>query len=252
MFEQVQVTVYGQGVNRTDRLYAVIEELRASAPRRRTARELADRFAVSERTIERDISTLQQAGIPVYAGGGPREGYALDQAMTLPPLNLTPAEAVAVAVTLDQADAEGSPYAPSARTALRKIVAAMSAADGAAAREFAQRIRFLVPVTDETTATVPAIVAEAVAERRVVRLSYVDRGGAVTERDVEPVAFVSGGRDQYLIGWCRLRQEARAFRVDRINRATLRDEPVPPRRYDEEPGPAITDLVAHALDLEVG
>jgi predicted DNA-binding transcriptional regulator YafY len=239
------------GVNRIDRLYAVIEELRASAPRRRTAPELAERFDVGVPVIERDITTLQQAGVPISASDGPRGGYALDRSMTLPPLNLTPAEAVAVAVTLDQADAEGSPYAPSAHTALRKIVAAMSSADGAAAREFAQRIRFLVPVTDAATATVPAVVEEAVAERRVVRLSYVDRGGAVTERDVEPVAFVSGGRDPYLIGWCRLRREARAFRVDRINRATLSDETAPPRRYEEEPGPAISDLVAHALDLDV-
>lgn len=45
------------GVNRTDRLYALVEELRAISPRWRSARELAERFEVSVRTIERDIST---------------------------------------------------------------------------------------------------------------------------------------------------------------------------------------------------
>jgi DeoR/GlpR family transcriptional regulator of sugar metabolism len=47
-------------VNRTDRLYALVEELRAVAPRPRSARWLAEKFAVTSRTIERDLSALQQ------------------------------------------------------------------------------------------------------------------------------------------------------------------------------------------------
>ena len=54
---------YGRHVNRTDRLYALVEELRACAPRRRSARELASLYEVSARTIERDIGALQQAGV---------------------------------------------------------------------------------------------------------------------------------------------------------------------------------------------
>ena len=46
-------------MNRTDRLYAIVEELRAVAPRMRGARRLAERFEVSIRTIERDVSALQ-------------------------------------------------------------------------------------------------------------------------------------------------------------------------------------------------
>src|SRR5215211_7403000 len=77
------------GVNRTDRLYAIVEVLRATAPRARTARQLAERFEVSARTIERDISALQQSGVPIWATPGPGGGYSVDPEMTLPPLNLT-------------------------------------------------------------------------------------------------------------------------------------------------------------------
>ena len=57
-------------VNRTDRLYALVEELRAVAPRPRSARRLAGHFEVSVRTVERDISALQQSGVPIYAEPG--------------------------------------------------------------------------------------------------------------------------------------------------------------------------------------
>jgi predicted DNA-binding transcriptional regulator YafY len=63
--------MHARGVNRTDRLYALVDELRAVAPRARTARQMAARFEVSVRTIERDLGALQQAGVPIYATPGP-------------------------------------------------------------------------------------------------------------------------------------------------------------------------------------
>ncbi|WP_238433972.1 helix-turn-helix transcriptional regulator [Micromonospora tarensis] len=96
-------------MNRTDRLYALVEELRAVSPRPRSARWLAVRFEVSSRTIERDIGALQQAGVPIWAEPGRTGGYVLDRAHTLPPVNLTAAEAVAMAVALHRL--AGTPFA---------------------------------------------------------------------------------------------------------------------------------------------
>ena len=105
-------------VNRTDRLYAVVEELRAVAPRPRSARQLASNYEVSTRTIERDVLALQGAGVPIYAQAGRRGGYVIDKSLTLPQVNFTAAEMVAVAVSL--AGAEGTPFAFAARSALRR------------------------------------------------------------------------------------------------------------------------------------
>ncbi|MEV5826221.1 WYL domain-containing protein [Spirillospora sp. NPDC052242] len=218
-------------MNRTDRLYALVEELRARAPRRVSARELAARYEVSSRTIERDIGALQQAGVPIYADVGRGGGYTIDPDRTLPPLNFTPAEAVAVAITLARAD--GSPYSRAARTALHKIVSAMSANDGASARELAERVRFLTPHDAAASPSVPSVLEEAVSARRVVRLEYVNGAGDESERDVEPVAFTCASLRWYLIGWCRLRGEARIFRIDRIRRAALLEETAPERRYED-------------------
>jgi biotin operon repressor len=77
-------------VNRTDRLYALVEALRTVAPRPRTAQQLAARFEVSVRTVERDLGALLEAGVPILTRTGPGGGYALDKAHTLPPVNFTP------------------------------------------------------------------------------------------------------------------------------------------------------------------
>ena len=130
-----------RGVNRTDRLYALFEELRAVAPRPRSARWLAGRFEVSTRTVERDIDALQQSGVPIYAEPGRTGGYVVDRARTLPPVNLTPAEAVAMALALQQLD--GTPFHLAASTALRKLLAVMLDADAAAARELAGRVHLV-------------------------------------------------------------------------------------------------------------
>src|SRR5690606_8617698 len=58
------------GVNRTDRLFAIREELRGAGPAGRTAERLAEVFEVSVRTIKRDVAALQQAGFPVWARPG--------------------------------------------------------------------------------------------------------------------------------------------------------------------------------------
>lgn len=208
-------------MNRTDRLYALVEELRAVSPRPRSARWLAGRFEVSTRTIERDITALQQAGVPIWAEPGRTGGYVVDRARTLPPVNLTPGEAVAMAVALHRLG--GTPFAPAAGAALRKLVAVMPPADAAEAHRLAGRVHLIGggPATP-----VPAAVADAVSARRVLRLRYADRSGAVSARDVEPLAYLGNPTHWYLVAWCRLRDGLRCFRTDRIASVHPLAEPV--------------------------
>ncbi len=128
-------------MNRTDRLYALVEELRATAPRARASPRLAERFEVSVRTIERDILALQEAGVPIWATPGPGGGYTIDPAHTLPPLNFSASEAAAIALAL--ARSGPMPFDRAARTALHKVVAAMSATGRTSAADLLARIHLL-------------------------------------------------------------------------------------------------------------
>lgn len=220
-------------MNRTDRLHAIVEELRAVAPRPRSARWLAQRLEVSTRTVERDMGALQQAGVPIYAEPGRAGGYVLDRARSLPPVNITPGEAVAVAVALD--GLRGTPFHEAARSALVKVLAVMPERDAGLARDLAGRIqRSMRPPGRQEVPRLPEAVSTAMASGRVLRFGYVDRHGRASRRDAEPVAYLGGPRHWYLLAWCRSRRELRTFRLDRIAGPVVTAEPVPGRRLRPE------------------
>jgi predicted DNA-binding transcriptional regulator YafY len=212
-------------VNRTDRLYALVEELRAVAPRPRSARWLAERFEVSVRTVERDISALQQAGVPIWAESGRNGGYCVTREHTLPPVNFTPQEAMAMAVALQSMGA--APFRSAAATAMRKLVFAMSSEDAQSARDLAARVHFLRD--DRIPERVPRLISDALTDRKVLRIVYSDRSGAETSREIEPLGYVESSGAWILIAWCRLRNGVRAFRIDRIRDVTVTAETPEPR-----------------------
>ncbi|MBF0815060.1 WYL domain-containing protein [Microbacterium paludicola] len=216
-------------MNRTDRLYALVEELRAASPRRRSARWLAERFEVSVRTVERDLSALQQSGVPIWADPGRTGGYAIDASATLGPMGFTPDEALALLVGLGAL--RRGPFRHSAGTALRKLLAVMPEEDARRATALAARVHLLEPDDEDP---VPPAFADALRADRVVRLTYRDRDGSITEREIEPLGSIGRDGTWYLIAWCRLRDGARAFRGDRMISAELTDERPPPRALRRE------------------
>ncbi len=221
-------------MSRTDRLYAIVEELRARAPRPVPARRLAERFEVSVRTIERDLAQLGMSGVPIWSQPGPGGGFAVNRDTTLPPLNLTAAEATALMLSVAQT--RSMPFGEAARSAMRKLTAAMGEAERDAARGLAGRLRLVTegvgaghPPPTLAAAPVQRELERAIGEHRAVLIAYRDRGGEATERVVEPAGVMGTQRGWYLLGYCRLRQDGRAFRLDRIAAASVLDERITPR-----------------------
>ncbi len=216
-------------MNRTDRLYALVEELRARAPRMMRAAELAERFEVTTRTIERDLLALQEAGVPVWAQPGPGGGYGLNIDTTLPPLNLTPAEAAAVATAL--AATRAMPFAEAGRSALRKLAAVMASAPKDTASKLVSHIR-VVQGPGGPVDPISEVVQQALIDSVAVELIYRDSQGRETSRVVEPAGIFGTHTGWSLAAWCRLRQAPRAFRLDRIVQATLTHDPITSRSLD--------------------
>ncbi|WP_445518473.1 helix-turn-helix transcriptional regulator [Streptomyces sp. NEAU-174] len=216
-------------MNRTARLYALVEELRAAAPRPLTVAALAARFEISTRTVQRDLQALMEAGVPVRTTPGRGGGWSISPEMTLPPIHFTADEASALTAALAAVGA-ATPYAGAARTAAQKIAASMTGPASTAARELAARI---VTRPTRTGSEIRTAVERALTHNVALRLSYTDAAGRETDRVVEPAGLLTADGRWYLIAWCRTRRAGRGFRLDRITAATPTDERSQPHNLPE-------------------
>lgn len=235
-------------MNRTDRLYALGEELRRAGTKGRSSAQLAATFEVSARTIKRDVLALQESGMPIRVMPGPGGGYVLDSAASLPPVNFTPTQAIAVAAAL--ASTRGTPFTGDGATALAKAFDVLDEGSRRRAKELGARLW----INDDPTEPPPGAmrgpaagaraVEEALHRRVVVMLDYTDAHGARTRWRVEPMMMALTYGHWYLIGWCRERDAVRWFRWDRVRDAHLTREPVAERELS-----AIGEFPANARPI---
>ncbi|MFM1726265.1 WYL domain-containing protein [Rhodococcus sp. PAM 2766] len=222
-------------MKRAERLHALSEMLRRSGPRGCTAERLATEFGVSVRTVKRDLTALENSGAPIWSRPGPGGGYGLVARSTLPPVSLTPAQAVALLTAVSAAP--DAPYADLALAGVRKIMDVLDPQTRTKADELAGRVWV---DASPTPRTIKSALEEAMSEQRVVRIRYTSGDGDTTTRDVEPVVFASRNGLWYLIGWCRLRSDMRWFLVSRIEHASATRMPCSGHRIDEIGAPPAT------------
>lgn len=209
-------------VNRLERLHALAEHLRRSAPQPVSAASLADRFDVTRRTIERDLASLRRAGVPLYAEHGRTGGQiSLDQSGSTV-LSLSAAEVSAILVAVAAAGPD-MPFADAGSTATARLLGSLGPSTQVTVEDLRTRIRVRrqPPVPKRARRTVE----EALRRSVVVNIDYTDANGNETTRSVDPVGFYNGADGWYLVGWCHLRAAGRIFRLDRISGARITTRP---------------------------
>ena len=210
-------------MRRADRLFQIVQIMRSG--RLITARMLADRLEVSERTIYRDIADLQGSGVPIDGEAG--IGYMMREGYDLPPIMFSREEVSALIVGARMVGAwSGARMALAAETALSKIdnilpddMRGMGQTTPVFAFDF-QMPEFLKRRLDDLNA--------AIADRAVLELVYEAPESAQTRREVEPVGLNYWGKTWTVAAWCRLREDFRTFRIDRIQSMTDTGERVKP------------------------
>ncbi|HWG74524.1 MAG TPA: YafY family protein [Acidimicrobiales bacterium] len=185
-----------------------------------TGIELAERLAVTDRTVRRDVDRLRQLGYPVEAAPGAYGGYQLGRGGKLPPLLLGDDEAMAVALGL-RAAVDGSV------TGLEEAaVSVLARLDDLLPHHLATRVRALHeatahldgPSAERVPSEVLVALGQGCARCERIRFAYADRAGRASERLVEPYRLVRVGPRWYLVGRDIDRRDWRTFRVDRLSR----------------------------------
>jgi predicted DNA-binding transcriptional regulator YafY len=198
-------------MRRADRLFLVIHALRG----RRTAlpaRSLAETLGVSLRTVYRDVADLQLSGVPIEGEAG--VGYVLRKGADIPPLMFSAEELEALVVGTRFVKAfAGQRLHRGAQAALLKIEAVLPPE----LKQRALRSRIFAPAGwNEAKSGLIDRLHAAIAAHQVLRLDYRDEAARTPQREVEPLCLAFWGGVWTLGSWCRLRQDFRTFRPDRI------------------------------------
>jgi predicted DNA-binding transcriptional regulator YafY len=206
---------------RLSRLTAIITQLQTK--RLLTATELANRFSVSVRTIYRDIRALEQSGIPILTEEG--KGYTLMEGYRIPPVMFTESQAnaliLAEQLVLKNKDAS---FVLHYSEAIDKIKAVLGHPIKDKVNLLAERTRFDQNTNRERNSKDLSDLQFALTNFYLTRIEYVNGAEAQTDRIIEPFALLSTQENWLLVAWCRLRNEFRYFRLDRIKKLEIQTE----------------------------
>ncbi|MBV8351727.1 MAG: YafY family transcriptional regulator [Verrucomicrobia bacterium] len=200
-------------MNRIDRLVAILIYMEGRRVTR--AEDIADEFATSIRTVYRDIAALAEAGVPIIGEAG--VGYSIMRGYHLPPVHFTTEEATALVTAGMLMDRfADSSLMSSMASALGKIRAVLPPDR----QDHVARLERRMSLQNTRQPNQPAnlfLIQKALADRTVLRISYRGSGAAEPlRREVEPLGLTYYGDRWHLIAWCRVRQDYRDFRTDRI------------------------------------
>ena len=232
-----------------DRLISILVVLLRKE--RITAKELAEMFGVSVRTILRDVDAIDLAGIPIITfqgangGIGIAEGYRLDRSV----LN---SDEMAAIVTMLKGVATTIP--DSAHEILvEKLKNTLSASQlELLEKKTKQLVIDLSPWGGgNPDGEVIASIRKAIQDTRLIDLAYTDSAGVTTTRCVEPYSLVLKGQNWYLFAWCLLRCDSRFFKLSRIKEIVISESTFKARNISAEQIPNEWQSKDKLVELEL-
>lgn len=182
-----------------------------------TAKELAEHFGVSTRTIYRDIDTLSLSNIPIYTNKGSGGGISLLPEFTIDKSLLSEKEQEAIITALHSLKA--AKYSE-VDTVITKLGAIFKSPNNYNWVE----VDFSQWGSDGGEKSKFENLKSAILMRKAVEFDYVSSYGEKTKRKVKPIKLVFKDTAWYLYGYCEGKQDNRIFRISRIRDLIVKDK----------------------------
>jgi len=192
-----------------------------------TAKELADRFGVSRRTIYRDVDALSSAGVPIYTDKGKGGGISILEDYTLNKALLSKSESEGLILALK---ALGATEYPEADVLLDKIGSIFK---NNMAHDWIE-VNFESWSSKVNEDNKFGKIRDAIINSLVVNFDYINSSGVKSNRNAEPVKLMFNAYTWYLIAHCHNRNEHRMFRLSRIKNVRLTDKHFTKRTITEQ------------------
>ena len=181
-----------------------------------TAPELADRFEVSRRTIQRDVDALCRAGIPIASRQGSGGGFSIMEGYRVDSTLLTSPDMRAILAGLRSLDSV------SGTRRYARLMERLSPGSSQWVPDGSSIIIDLASWYKEPLSEKIALLETAIDAGRLVRFRYFSPGGE-GDREIEPYYIVFQWSSWYLYGWCRDRRDWRLFKLNRLTELRLGD-----------------------------
>ena len=180
-----------------------------------TAKELAEHFEVSTRTIYRDIDALSAAGIPVYTNKGKGGGISLldDFVLDKSLLNESDKREIAAAMHSLQVLSYDD---ESVKAGVAKLEAMLEESGSWVAIDFSG--------WEEGSKALFQLLRKAILGRHIISMQYYGSNQSVTNRQIEPIQLLFKHREWYLYAYCLQRQAVRLFKLTRMHDVLLLDK----------------------------
>jgi predicted DNA-binding transcriptional regulator YafY len=208
-------------MNRIDRITAILIQLQSKKVVK--APEIADRFDISLRTVYRDIRTLEEAGVPIYSEPG--KGYSLVEGYHLPPVRFTKDEATALLMSEKLVDGlTDKSVSKHVQNAMFKIKSVLRSEEKEHLEKLAPLIRINPSSPEAGTNGYKYIhlIQIALIESRTIHLDYYSVSkNETTSREILPVSLFYYASKWHVIGFCKLREDYRDFRLDKIQHLNI-------------------------------
>ncbi|AHM60066.1 DeoR family transcriptional regulator [Flammeovirgaceae bacterium 311] len=202
-------------MNRIDRLFGILTLLQSK--KYLTAEQIAEKYAISIRTVYRDIKALCEQGIPVSFE--PNRGYYVVQGYFLPPVSFSTDEANALLLmeTLVYGFADKS-IQTHYSTALTKVKASLRHSQKETLEFLNNNIKLQIPSCFVLDFDYLSVLQHAISMKVLLEIEYTNKQEESSARQVEPIGLIFYALNWHLIAWCHKRQEYRDFRVSRIRK----------------------------------
>ena len=211
-------------MNRIDRVSAILIQLQSR--RVVKAADIADRFNISLRTVYRDVKTLEEAGIPIIGEAG--VGYSIMDGYRLPPVMFTREEATAfltaekfVEKLTDVSTLEHY------KSAMYKIRSILKTPEKTLLEEIDSSIEVFKSHNQVNTDNKDYIqtLLNCIGKKYMITIDYfANHSQEHTKRDIEPIGIFYKENHWHLIAFCRMRDDYRDFRIDRINGISVSEQ----------------------------
>lgn len=199
-----------------------------------TATELAERYDVSVRTIYRDIQKLiASGGVPVVTIEG-RGGYSLMEGYTVAPVQFTEKQANALITAHHLVNqSKDASFVKDFEEALIKIKSVFRSSILEKSERLSSKIHVFEYSQENLSSNALSELQLAITNLSYVEINYRKANDTnISFRKIEPYVFFSTNNKWILIAWCHLRNEYRAFRVDRIQHFKILHEQFVDRKFN--------------------